>query len=106
MSIAAKIVNGITTMSEMKIRYKDGKEIKTYIVEPHLLGKFKSTGNLVLSAYDITDNVKACWKTFIVQKILAADLTDKRFDQAAPDFSPCDRRMEIVIAKIHIASSQ
>ncbi|MBS1623146.1 MAG: hypothetical protein JST83_03960 [Bacteroidetes bacterium] len=100
MSITAKLIQGITTMSEMKIRYKDGKEIKSYTIEPHLLGKFKSTGNIVLSAHDVTDRVNASWKSFIVQNILSADATCKCFDNPAPNYNPQDKRMETIIASI------
>jgi hypothetical protein len=104
MSITAKIVNGITMMSEMKIRYKDGKEIKTYIVQPHLLGKFKTTQNVVLSAYDITATANVSWKSFIIQNILSADVTDESFECTAPNYNPLDSRMETIICSIPTAA--
>ena len=100
MSITARIVNGITAMSEMKIRYKEEKQIKEYTIQPHLLGKLKSTGNLVLSAFDTSDKAKASWKTFLLNKVLSAELTDKSFDAAAPNYNPEDKRMETVISAI------
>ena len=87
-------------MSEMKIRYKDEKQIKDYTIQPHLLGKLKSTGNLVLSAYDTSDESQASWKTFLLNKVISAEVTDKSFDTAAPNYNYQDKRMDVTICKI------
>ena len=100
MSITARIVNGITAMSEIKIRYKEENQIKEYQIQPHLFGNLKSTGNLVLSAYDTSDKVKASWKTFLLSKIISAEVTDKSFDTTAPNYNPQDSRMETIISSI------
>lgn len=92
---------GITSMREMKIRYKDGNDVKDYTVQPHLLGKFKSTGSIILSAYDVTDSVGGgSWKSFKVGNISSAELTDDSFDFTAPSYNPKDKRMETIICSI------
>ena len=99
MSITAKIVSGITLKSQMRIRYKEEKQINEYTIQPHLFGKLKSTNNLALSGYDVS-GVKASWKTFLLNKILSAEITDKSFDAVAPNYNPQDSRMETIISSV------
>ncbi len=99
MSIAEKIVAGIVSMKKLTISYKDEAETKQYTVLPHLFGKYKTTGNIVLSAYS-EDEIKPCWKTFLLANIADAKLSDERFEHTAPNYNMHDKRMSAIICAI------
>jgi predicted DNA-binding transcriptional regulator YafY len=99
MNITEKIIAGIVSMQKLKISYTDETETKQYTVLGHLVGKFKSTGNVVLSAYDVTET-KPSWKTFILSKITDAELLDEKFEHTAKGYQPNDQRMETIICNI------
>lgn len=99
MGITEKIIAGIVSMKKLTISYKDGTETKQYTVLPHLLGKYKSTGNIVLSAYS-EDEIKPCWKTFLLANITVAKLADENFERTAPNYNAHDKRISAIICAI------
>ena len=86
-------------MQKLEFDYKDKTEAKRFTVLPHLLGKLKSTANIVLSGWDETD-IKAGWKTFLVSKISDVELADEGFEQTAVGYNPKDKRMATIICSI------
>ena len=99
MRITEKIIAGIVSMKKLTISYKDEAEIKQYTILPHLLGKYKSTGNIVLSAYS-EDEIKPCWKTFLLTNITDAKLADENFEHTSAGYNPADKRIATVICCI------
>ena len=97
MNITAKIITAIVAMKKLKIQYDDGYEIKQYYILPHLLGKFKNTGNLVLSAWDENES---CWKSFLTTQILSIIITDDIFEHTNLGYNPQDKRMSEIISCI------
>ena len=99
MSITEKIIAGIVAMKKLTIGYKDEAQIRQYTILPHLLGKHKSTGNIVLSAYN-EDEIKPSWKTFLLANITDAKLSDEKFEHTAPNYNAHDKRMSPIICAI------
>ena len=89
-------------MYEIGLTYRNRDEVKNYIVLPHLLGQHKSSHSLLLSAYDVTNsNIdKRGWKTFILNNIVAVELTEEKFTTAVPGYNKYDVRMKKFLSRI------
>jgi len=83
-------------MKKLTISYKDEAGTKQYTILPHLLGKHKTTGNIILSAYNEND-LKACRKTFLLANITRVELLDEQFEHTAPNYNAQDKRMSVII---------
>jgi len=99
MNKTEKIVSAIVSMKKLKITYKDEEETKYYVVNPHLIGKVKSSGNVVLSAYQ-DSVITGSWKTFLLGNISEAELLDEGFEHTAKGYNPKDKRMATIVCSI------
>ena len=99
MGITEKIIAGIVSMKKLTVSYKNEKEVNQYTVLPHLLGKHKTTGNIILSAYS-EDETKPCWKTFVLANITDVKLSDEKFEHTAPNYNAHDTRISAIICAI------
>lgn len=104
MTVSEKIVLGIVSMRQMRIKYKRDNETTSEeydCIHPHLLGINKSTGNYVLSAYYVpaTEEVAPSWKTFLLESIVDAELLNEKFIRAN-GYNPKDTRMSSILCNI------
>lgn len=73
------------------------------VVEPHMCG-INSAGNAILSAwmrpgYSRSDPDGA-WRSFLLERMWAAQILPQEFEGARPGFNPTDLRMQRVICAL------
>lgn len=73
------------------------------VVEPHLCG-VNSAGNVVLSAWMIPgysrSDPNGGWRTFMLERMWAAQILPQRFEGARPGYNPSALHMERVICAL------
>jgi hypothetical protein len=73
------------------------------VVEPHLCG-VNSAGNVVLSAWMIPgysrSDPNGGWRTFMLERMWAAQILPQRFESARPGYNPSAMHMERVICAL------
>jgi predicted DNA-binding transcriptional regulator YafY len=73
------------------------------VVEPHLCG-INSAGNVVLSAWMLPGYSRSdpdgAWRSFLLDRIWAAQTLPQHFDGARPGFNPADPHMRQVICAL------
>lgn len=78
------------------------------VVEPHLCG-INSAGHFVLSAWLLPGYSRSDphggWRTFLLERMWAAQALPQHFDQVRPGFNPDDHRMQRVICSVQLPTS-
>lgn len=73
------------------------------VVEPHLCG-VNSAGNVVLSAWMLPGysraNPEGGWRTFMLERMWAAQTLPQRFEVPRPDYNPSHMHMERIICAL------
>lgn len=73
------------------------------VVEPHLCG-INSAGNAVLSAWMLPGYSRSDphggWRTFMLERIWAAQTLPQRFESARPDYNPSAMHMQRLICAL------
>ncbi len=73
------------------------------VVEPHLCG-VNSAGNVVLVAWMLPgysrSDPEGAWRSFLLERMWAAQTLPQHFERARPGFNPADRRLQSVICSL------
>ena len=87
----------IRDRKHITFHYSDGARE----VEPFLVGRLKTTRNLVLSAWHISgfteSHSKPEWRVYAVAKIRHLSILNREFDGLRPKFNPKDSRMREIL---------
>jgi len=69
------------------------------VVEPHLLGRDES-GDLTLSAWQLSGATGSGWRDYHVEKMTSIDATNRSFKNARPGFNPNDTTIKTIICRL------
>lgn len=74
------------------------------VVEPHIYGTIRYTGNEVLSCFQFEGQSHSGgipdWRTFLIREIMEMHISGKNFLNARPGYNPLDPRTIEVFAKV------
>lgn len=76
------------------------------IVEPHLIGDHKSTGNTTLVAWFLPTSKQSAdghmedWGNYLINRIQNLQILDKTFKYSRPGYNPNDKRMKAIYCNI------
>ncbi len=77
------------------------------VVEPHLLGDHKSTGNTTLVAWFLPTSQQSAdghlegWGNYLINRIQHLQILDKPFKNSRPAYNPNDKRMKTIYCNIN-----
>jgi hypothetical protein len=93
------IVQAVTGHNILKFQY-DGL-LRT--VEPHTDGIYKSTGNEVLSAYQIggfsNSGELPGWRLYYINELISVSVCSEKFQVTRSGYNPNDSRMSQIFAR-------
>ena len=79
------------------------------VVEPHLVGDHKSTGNTTLVAWFLPTTSQSAsghseeWGNYLIDRIRNLEIFDKTFQKTRPLYNPNDKRMKTIYCNVPIA---
>lgn len=93
------ICDAISRRLLMMFAYSDAVRV----VEPHLCG-VNSAGNVVMSAWMLAGYSRSdpdgAWRTFLLERMWAAQILPQHFDRPRAGYNPDDARMQGVICAL------
>lgn len=93
------VCEGISDRLLMMFAYAD----TVRVVEPHLCG-VNSAGHVVMSAWLLPGYSRSDpdggWRSFLLERMWAAQLLPQHFEGARPGYNPADPRMQRVICAL------
>ena len=102
--ITNTLCNAINEKKLVKFYYDDKYSDVTgwRVVEPHLVGDLKSTGNNTLVAWFIPTQQQKLngqterWRNYLVNRIQKLQILDTTFQGTRPSYKPYDKRMKTI----------
>ena len=85
-------------------KYSDFTDFR--VVEPHLIGDHKSTGNTTLVAWFLATNQQSAnghpeeWGNYLIERIQKIKILDKSFNITRPSYNPNDKRMKTIYCSV------
>lgn len=68
-------------------------------VEPHLVG-YDSSGDLTLSAWQLSGGSGQDWRDFHVSSLSALSITDRSFSGPRPGYNPNDKTLTRIVCRL------